>query len=70
VQATKQQARDETRLAKIRTLGGFLDEKYAPWVLETRQSGAATLARLRHNFAALLDIPLHDIAPWTLTGEL
>jgi hypothetical protein len=34
--------------------------------LAARKSGAATLARLRHNFADLLDTPLQEITPWLL----
>jgi hypothetical protein len=30
IQTTKQRTREEAKLAKIRTLGGFLEEKYAP----------------------------------------
>ena len=65
-QAAKQQAREAAQHAQLQTLGGFLNAKYAPWVLAERKSGAATLARLRHNFVALLACPMQEISPWVL----
>jgi len=65
-QAAKQQAREAAQRAQLQTLGGFLDAKYAPWVLAERKSGAATLARLRHNFVDLLDRPMQEISPWVI----
>src|SRR5215813_3448694 len=65
-QAAKQQAREAAQHAQLQTLGGFLDVKYAPWVLAERKSGAATLARLRHNFSDLLDRPMQEISPWVI----
>lgn len=58
-QAVKQQAREAAQRAQLQTLGGFLNAKYVPWVLAERKSGVATLARLRHNFADLLERPMH-----------
>src|SRR5215470_11971649 len=58
VQEVRQQERHEAQRAQLQTLGGFLDAKYAPWILAERKSGAATLARLRHNFADLLARPM------------
>lgn len=65
-QAAKQQARDAAQHAQLQTLGGFLDAKYAPWVVAERKSGVATLARLRHNFADLIECPMQDISPWVI----
>jgi integrase len=65
-QATKQHAREAAQRAQLQTLGGFLDVKYAPWVLVERKSGAASLSRLRHNFADLLDRPMQEINPWVV----
>jgi integrase len=65
-QAAKQQAREAAQRAQLQTLGGFLDAKYASWVLVERKSGAATLKRLRHNFIDLLDRPMQEISPWMI----
>jgi hypothetical protein len=32
IQATKQQRRDAAETAKVRTLGGFLEHQYSPWL--------------------------------------
>lgn len=66
IQARREQERQHTQQARLRTLGGFLEDKYGPWVVTERKTGAATLARLRHNFAGLCDTALHDITPWLL----
>lgn len=66
IQATRDQERQQAQQVRLRTLGGFLEHKYGPWVLAERKSGAATLARLRHNFADLCDEALYDITPWCL----
>jgi len=65
-QNAKQQAREAAQRTKLQTLGGFLDAKYAPWVLAERKSGAATLARLRHNFADMLERPMQELSPWII----
>ena len=41
VQEVRQQERHEAQCAQLQTLGGFLDSKYAPWVLAERKSGHA-----------------------------
>lgn len=67
VQATKQQAREEGQHAKLQTLGGFLDHKYAPWLLAERpekRRSVEVLQRLRGNFAEWLARPLSEITPW------
>ncbi|HEY7492791.1 MAG TPA: site-specific integrase [Candidatus Tectomicrobia bacterium] len=66
IQVTKQERRNAAEVAKLRTLGGFLEHKYAPWVVAERKSGTATLARLQHNFAHLRETTLSDITPWLL----
>ena len=48
----------------MRTLEEFLDQHYAHWVMAERLTGAATLARLRHNFADVLSRPMEEITPW------
>jgi integrase len=64
--AKREAKREAVRLKPARTLKGFLDTKYEPWVTTERKTGAATVARIRHNFADLLDKPLADINTWLL----
>ena len=41
VQATRQERREAAQAAKLQALGGFVEQKYAPWLLaEARKSGA------------------------------
>jgi hypothetical protein len=62
IQSERQQIRFEAQA--VRTLEEFLDQHYAPWVMAERLTGAATLARLRHNFADMLSRPMEEITPW------
>lgn len=66
IQSARQLERQQAQHARLRTFHGFLEDKYGPWVVAERKTGAATLARLRHNFGALGDTALHDITPWLL----
>lgn len=66
VQEVRQHGRNEAQRAHLQTLGGFLEAKYAPWVLAERKSGTATLARLRYNFADLLAHPMQEISSWVI----
>ena len=62
IQSERQQIRVEGQA--VRTLEEFLDQHYAYWVMAERLTGAATLARLRHNFADVLSRPMEEITPW------
>lgn len=67
IQATRQHAREEAQNAKLHTLGGFLEHKYASWLLAERpekRRGVEVLQRLQANFAEWLERPLGDINPW------
>jgi integrase len=67
VQATKQQRRDAAEMAKVCTLGGFLEHQYSPWLLAERpekRRGAEMIQRLRANFTEWLERPLSEINPW------
>ena len=66
VQAEKQQARRQQEAVKYQTLGSFLEQKYGPWVVEHRKTGAATLARLKACFADQIDKPLESINAWVI----
>lgn len=63
IQALKQQERQKTQLAASRTLGGFIEHHYGPWVKSERKTGDETLARLRYCFQEWFDLPLHEITP-------
>ncbi len=66
VQAEKKQKRAETKQAKFKTLGVFLDNKYGPWVEANRKTGADTLRRIQTNFSHLNSKPLDTIAKWDI----
>lgn len=57
-------ARKEAERTKQQTLGTFLDEHYAPWLIRERRSGAATQARIRNCFAEWLDLSMPTLTPW------
>jgi integrase len=66
IQAEKQQARRQQEANQYHTLRGFLTRKYGPWVLHSRRTGAATLARLQACFVDLMERPLSEITPWLI----
>ncbi len=65
-QEEKKQARIERERESVRTLRGFLKKQYEPWVLSERKRGHETLARIRYQFADLLDRPIKDINAWII----
>lgn len=69
IQAAKHQRRAEEQHARIRTLAGFLEYKYAPWLQAERpekRRSVEVLQRLQTNFADFLERPLTDITPWLI----
>ena len=64
IQAKKKHERKTARLAKSRTLDGFLTHHYEPWAISQRKSGAATVQRIRSNFEHLMQRSLIDINLW------
>lgn len=66
LQAEKRHARHEAELSRVRTLGGFLELKYGPWVVAERKTGAQTLQRLEAQFGAYASRPLVEINPWVI----
>lgn len=66
LQARKKAAKAEAERAKTQTLRSFVDHRYKPRVLAERKTGAATLARLEHNFEKLMDRPMASIDGDTL----
>lgn len=66
IQAEKKRQRLAARQAKSRTLAGFLDRKYGPWVRRQRKTGEATIDRILANFEHLLERPLSEINVWVV----
>jgi integrase len=64
--AEKQEQRREAKRARSTTLGGFLDHEYGPWVEANHKDGAATMARIRACYAALMGRNLSDLNTWLL----
>lgn len=66
IQKVRQYERTEAERQKFRTLRGFLDLKYEPWISEHRKTGAESVARIRRNFKDHLDKPLMEINQWLI----
>lgn len=66
IQEEKKKARLAKEKAKTRTLGGFIELHYAPWVKIERKTGLETIKRLNANFSDLMDLPLESISPWLI----
>jgi len=64
IQAEKKQKRIEGREAKFKTLGGFIEHKYGPWVEASRKTGAETLKRLDTQFSHWMTKPLDALTKW------
>jgi len=65
-QAEKQKAERKWHAEKLKTLGGFIEHKYGPWVKSERKTGGDTLARIQYNFGYLNKRPLSEITPWII----
>ncbi|WP_166804981.1 site-specific integrase [Nitrosococcus wardiae] len=65
-QEEKKQACIERNRESVRTLRGFLKKRYEPWVLSERKRGHETVARIRCQFADLLDRPISEISAWSI----
>ena len=66
VQAHRKKQRAEGEKARFNTLGGFIEHKYTPWVLEHRKHGKETLSRNKRNFEFLYERPLTEITAWAI----
>ncbi len=66
VQAEKKKAQIDMVKIKARTLGGFIEHHYAPWVRVERKTGLETIASLNFNFSHLMQLPLEEISPWLI----
>ena len=63
--AKKQAERREAQRAKASTLRAFLEDRYEPWALVERKSGAATVATIKQ-FEFLLDKQIESFTNWEL----
>jgi integrase len=66
IQEDKKRAQFEKEKTKARTLEGFIDLHYAPWVKVERKTGLDTIKRINLNFSYLMKFPLEDISPWLI----
>jgi integrase len=62
----RKRKRIEQKKAKSRTVGGFFELEYLPWLLTERKSGKATGKRLKSCFEWLFNKPLHEATPFLL----
>jgi len=66
VQENKKKARDKATNDRLKTLGLFIEHKYAPWVLSAHKQGEYTLYSLKLHFSYLYEYPLNEISEWTI----
>jgi integrase len=52
--------------SRVATFGEFLSERYEPWMLAERKTGARTIATIRAQYADLLKKPLADVSAWAI----
>jgi integrase len=52
---------DPTAPSDVLTLGGFINDIYEEWVLDSRKSAKSTLYIIKSNFGFLFDTPLDEI---------
>lgn len=62
VQAQKAEARRKAAEDQLRTLGAFIQNNYAPWVLASRKTGQATLDRVNTYFGEWMSLGMADIS--------
>jgi integrase len=55
---------DEKRKARQRTLGEYLDQVYAPWLVEHRKSGQRIVDEIAQAFASFTDVKLDALTAW------
>lgn len=65
-QEKKKQHKIDEAKAKLKTVVGFLENKYAPWVLAERKTGQDTIKRIQRNFQELLPRPMSEINSWII----
>ena len=66
--ARKRSERAEGERARHRTLRTFLENRYEPWAKAHLKSAAFQIARLRSDFDAWLDRPMHELNLFAIEG--
>jgi integrase len=64
----RKRKRIERKKAKSRTVGGFFEFEYLPWLLTERKSGKATGERLKSCFEWIFNKPMTEVVPFLLKG--
>lgn len=67
-QKRKKEERAEAARSKVSTLRAFLDDQYEPWAKTHLKSYRLQLARIRSDYADLLDKQLRDFQPSLIEG--
>lgn len=65
-QAERKRQRAEQKSAKSKTVGGFYELQYEPWLETERKSGKATAKRLKSCFEWLFSKPMQDVTPFII----
>ncbi|MFC1779510.1 tyrosine-type recombinase/integrase [Thermodesulfobacteriota bacterium] len=66
--AIRKAKRAEAKTAKGKTVGGFFELHYAPWLESERKSGEATKKRLERCFEWLFAKPMTEVSPFLIQG--
>ncbi|MCH8136128.1 MAG: site-specific integrase [Proteobacteria bacterium] len=62
----KQAERRKARKVKEGTLRAFIEDRYEPWALIERKSGAETVASIKSGFSFLLNKPMESVTHWEM----
>lgn len=68
VQARRKGERVQSQRDRLSTLKAFLDDRYEPWAKTHLKSHAFQLARLRSDFSAWLERPMHELNTFAAEG--
>ena len=66
IQHEKKLARERTIADRHKSLGTFISDKYAPWLLSERKYSVEALKRIENNFSHLFSRNMPDIKPWDI----
>lgn len=66
IQEEKNKARIDAAHFKSRTLRGFLENKYGPWVIVHLKEGSAVTTRIERRFSFILDKPMVEVTAWKI----
>ena len=66
IQSNRKTNRAKADYDKLKTLEGFIDNRYEEWVTTHRKSGVETIKTIRRHFKQFYLKPLSEINPWII----